>query len=56
MLCRIGFLMVVIGIMAADSDCLLVPAALVGVGTLLLWKGGAFEGREEIQDVQDQDQ
>lgn len=55
MFCRIGFLMVAIGIMAADSDCMLVPAALVGIGAFLLWKGGAFEEREEIQDVQDQD-
>ncbi len=39
MLQKIGFALMCIGTMFADSDCLLIPFAVVAAGALLLWFG-----------------
>jgi hypothetical protein len=39
MLQKIGFIMMCIGGMMADSECLLIPIAVTAIGALLFWIG-----------------
>lgn len=39
MLQKIGFFVMCIGATLANSDCLLIPLAVVGFGAFLIWNG-----------------
>lgn len=47
MLQKIGFFMMCIGGMLADSDCILIPIAITGIGALLLWVSLGEEAEDE---------
>lgn len=47
MLQKIGFILVCIGLMMADSDCLLIPFGVVSIGALLLWIETGREADDE---------
>lgn len=47
MLQKIGFFIMCIGGMMADSDCLLVPIAVTAIGALLFWIGAGREADDE---------
>lgn len=43
MLQTIGIFLMCIGGMMADSECLLIPIAVTGLGALLVWTGSGTE-------------
>jgi hypothetical protein len=47
MLQKIGFFMMCIGGTIADSDCILVPIAVTGIGAVLLWISMGEEADDE---------
>jgi len=47
MLQKIGFALMCIGAAIADSESLLIPAAVVAVGALLIWVGLGREADDE---------
>lgn len=47
MLQRIGWFVMVLGAMCADSECLLIPIGIVAIGALLLKVGEWKEARDE---------
>lgn len=42
MFLKIGFLLVSLGVMMADSECLIIPSLVVALGIVFLYKGGGF--------------
>lgn len=40
---RLGFVLMMLGMMAADSERLIVPLVMIAAGAVLMWKGGAFD-------------
>lgn len=47
MLQKIGFMIMCIGTMIADSENTLVPIAVVGLGAILIWFGLGTEVNDE---------
>lgn len=47
MLQKIGFILVCIGLMMADSDCLLIPFGVVSIGAFLIWIADRREADDE---------
>ena len=47
MLQKIGFALMCIGTAIADSDSLLIPAAVIAAGALLVWIGLGEEADDE---------
>lgn len=47
MLAKVGFLLVCIGAMMGDSECLLIPAAIIGIGFALIRIGCGREASHE---------
>ena len=47
MLQKIGFFIMCIGGMMADSECLLIPIAVTSIGALLFWLGERREADDE---------
>ena len=47
MLQKIGFMIMCIGAMLADSENILVPVAVVGLGAILIWFGLGTEDNDE---------
>lgn len=47
MLQKIGFFVMCIGGMMADSECLLIPIAVTSIGALLIWLGARTEADDE---------
>ena len=47
MLQKIGFFMMCIGGMMADSDCLLIPIGVAALGAFLIWLGDRREADDE---------
>lgn len=47
MLEKIGFLIMLIGLMMGESESLLIPAITITLGAVLLWLGIRTEARHE---------
>ena len=47
MLQKIGFFVMCIGGMMADSECLLIPIVVTSIGALLFWLGERREADDE---------
>lgn len=47
MLQKIGLVILCIGGMMADSECLLIPIAVTAIGALLFWIGAGREADDE---------
>lgn len=47
MLQRIGIIVMVLGAMCADSECLLIPIGVTSIGALLVWISIGREARDE---------
>jgi len=47
MLCRIGFVIMMLGIASADSSSLAIPFALVAIGALLILTGDSIGNKEK---------
>lgn len=46
---KIGFILMALGTMVANSDCILIPVVVVGLGAMLVLNGlGKEENDEEV--------
>lgn len=50
MLFKIGFVLIALGCMMGDSECLLVPVLVIGLGVYLIAKGGGFRYDDEFDE------
>ena len=37
---KVGFALIAIGVSLADSDLLIIPLAITGLGCYMIWRGG----------------
>ena len=45
MLYGLGLILIMLGMISADSDSLVIPFALVSIGFMLMWIASRLEGR-----------
>ena len=50
MLLKIGMILVALGCMMGDSECLIVPVIVIALGVFLVAKGGGFSYEDEFDE------
>ena len=50
MLLKTGIILVAVGCMMGDSECLIVPVIVIALGVYLIAKGGGFRYDDEMDE------